>query len=146
MNRLIQWFIENKVAANLLMVLIFVGCAFSFGHLNKEVFPVVARNMIQVEMSYPGAGPAEVEQQVAIRIEEAVADLEGIYAISSKSRQGWGQVYIEVTQGYDPQQILNDVKTRIDAINTFPSDVERPVASRVIARSQLMRFRCLTLL
>lgn len=138
MNRLIQWFIENKVAANLFMVLIFVGCAFSFGHLNKEVFPVVARNMIQVEMSYPGAGPAEVEQQVAIRIEEAVADLEGIYAISSKSRQGWGQVYIEVTQGYDPQQILNDVKTRIDAINTFPSDVERPVASRVIARSQLM--------
>ena len=75
MNRLIQWFIENKVAANLLMVLIFVGCAFSFGHLNKEVFPVVARNMIQVEMSYPGAGPAEVEQPASeVAAESAAAE------------------------------------------------------------------------
>lgn len=138
MSRLIQWFIENKVAANLLMVLIFVGCFFSFSELNKEVFPVVERNIIQVNMNYPGAGPTEVEQLVAIRIEEAVADLEGVYALSSKSRQGYAQVFIEVAEGYDPQQLLNDVKTRIDAINSFPADVERPVASRQISRSQLM--------
>ncbi len=138
MSRLIQWFIENKVAANLLMVLIFVGCFFSFSQLSKEVFPMVERNIIQVNMTYPGAGPTEVEQQIAIRIEEAVADLEGIYAISSKSRQGYAQVTIEVADGYDAQEILNDVKTRIDAINSFPADVERPVASRQIGRSQLM--------
>ena len=138
MSRSIQWFIENKVAANLLMVLIFAGCLFSFSELDKEVFPVIERNIIQVNMNYPGAGPTEVEQLVAIRIEEAVADLEGVYALSSKSRQGQAQVFIEVAEGYDPQQLLNDVKTRIDAINSFPTDVERPVASRQISRSQLM--------
>ena len=138
MNRLIQWFVENRVAANLLMVLIFVGCFLSFSNLSKEVFPVVARNFIEVQMNYPGAGPAEVEQQLAIRIEESVADLEGIYAISSKSRQGWVLVSIEVTKGYDPQQILGDVKTRVDAINTFPVNAERPIVRRQVARSQLM--------
>jgi multidrug efflux pump subunit AcrB len=138
MNRLIQWFVENRVAANLLMVLIFVGCFFSFANLSKEVFPVVARNFIEVQMNYPGAGPAEVEQQLAIRIEESIADLEGIYAISSKSRQGYVVVSIEVAKGYDPQQILGDVKTRVDAINTFPGNVERPVVRRQMGRSQLM--------
>lgn len=138
MNRLIQWFVENRVAANLLMVLIFVGCAFSFSKLSKEVFPMVARNFVEVQMGYPGAGPTEVEQQLTIRIEEAIADLEGIYAISSRSRQGQTNVQIEVAEGYDPQQILNDVKTRVDAINTFPTNVERPIVRRQISRSQLM--------
>ncbi len=138
MNRLIQWFVENRVAANLLMVLIFVGCAFSFSNLSKEVFPMVARNFVEVQMGYPGAGPTEVEQLLTIRIEESIADLEGIYSISSKSRQGQASVQIEVAEGYDPQQILNDVKTRVDAINTFPTGVERPIVRRQISRSQLM--------
>jgi len=138
MNRLIQWFVENRVAANLLMILIFVGCAFSFSNLSKEVFPMVSRNFVEVQMAYPGAGPTEVEQLLAIRIEESIADLEGIYAISSKSRQGQASVQIEVAEGYDPQQILNDVKTRVDAINTFPSSAERPIVRRQISRSQLM--------
>ena len=138
MNRLIQWFVENRVAANLLMLFIFIGGFASLGHLDKEVFPMVARNIIEVEMNYPGAGPTEVEEQIAIRIEEAIADLDGIYEMTSRSRQGRALVTIEVTEGYDPQQILNDIKTRVDAINTFPPDVERPITRRQLRRSPLM--------
>ena len=47
MNRLIQWFVENRVAANLLMLFIFIGGFASLGHLDKEVFPMVARNIIE---------------------------------------------------------------------------------------------------
>ncbi len=138
MNRLIQWFVENRVAANLLMLFIFIGGFASLGHLDKEVFPMVARNIIEVEMNYLGAGPTEVEEQIAIRIEEAIADLDGIYEMTSRSRQGRALVTIEVTEGYDPQQILNDIKTRVDAINTFPPDVERPITRRQLRRSPLM--------
>ncbi|HTF83700.1 MAG TPA: efflux RND transporter permease subunit [Cellvibrio sp.] len=138
MNRLIQWFVENRVAANLLMVFIFIGGFASLGQLDKEVFPMVARNIIEIEMHYPGAGPTEVEEQIAIRIEEAIADIDGIYEITSRSRQGQALVTVEVTEGYDAQQILNDIKTRVDAINTFPPDVERPVTRRQLRRSPLM--------
>lgn len=138
MNRLIQWFVDNKVAANLLMILIFVGGLMSITRLDKEVFPVVSRNFILVEMTYPGAGPSEVEQQIAIRIEEAVGDLDGIYAITSRSRQSFTVVTIEVNEGYDVLELLNEVKTRVDAINTFPANVERPIIRRQVARSQLM--------
>ncbi len=138
MNRLIQWFVENRVAANLLMVFIFIGGFASLGQLDKEVFPMVARNIIEIEMNYPGAGPTEVEEQIAIRIEEAIADIDGIYEITSRSRQGRALVTVEVTEGYDAQQILNDIKTRVDAINTFPPDVERPITRRQLRRSPLM--------
>lgn len=138
MNRLIQWFVENRVAANLLMALIFIGGYMSVDRLDKEVFPVVARNFIQVEMVYPGAGPSEVEELITIRIEEAVGDLDGIYAITSRTRQGWSVVTIEVIEGYDVQEILNEVKSRVDAINTFPTSAERPIIRRQIPRSQLM--------
>lgn len=138
MNRLIQWFVENRVAANLLMVFIFIGGYTSLDHLDKEVFPMVARNIIEVEMSYPGAGPTEVEEQIAIRIEEAIADIDGIYEITSRSRQGSALVTIEVSEGYDAQQILTDIKTRVDAINTFPVDVEPPITRRQLRRSPLM--------
>lgn len=138
MNRLIQWFVDNKVAANLLMVLIFLGAFMSTTKLDKEVFPTVATNFIEVSMSYPGAGPSEVEQQVVIRIEEAVADLDGIEEITSEANQGYGSVTVEVVEGYDAQRLLNEVKTRVDAINTFPGSVERPVTRRIVGRSQLM--------
>ncbi len=138
MNRLIQWFVENKVAANLLMALIFIGGVMSLSRLDKEVFPVVSRNFIYVEMVYPGAGPTEVEQQITIRIEEAISDLDGIYAISSRTRQGWSVVTVEVTEGFDVLEILNEIKTRVDAISTFPPTAERPTIRRQLARSQLM--------
>lgn len=138
MSRLIQWFVENHVAANLLMVLIFAGAWIGVSNLDREVFPGVARNYIQVTMAYPGAGPSEVEQQIAIRIEEAIADLDGIRTITSRSRQGLATVTAEVIDGHDPQRVLNDIKTRVDAINTFPGQVERPVTQQLFSRSQLM--------
>ncbi|MDQ2076819.1 efflux RND transporter permease subunit [Marinimicrobium sp. ABcell2] len=138
MNRLIQWFVENKVAANLLMVLIFIGAFMSTTKLDKEVFPTIAINYIQVSMSYPGAGPSEVEQQVVIRIEEAVADLDGVEEIVARANQGFGTVTIKVMEGYDAQQVLNEVKTRVDAIDTFPGAVERPVTTQIVGRSPLM--------
>ncbi|MGD8176259.1 efflux RND transporter permease subunit [Marinimicrobium sp. ARAG 43.8] len=137
MNRWIQWFVENRVAANLLMVMIFLGALVSTGKLDKEVFPTVSLDMIEVSMSYPGAGPSEVEEQVAIRIEEAIADIDGIEEITSQSNQGYGTVTAEVVEGYDAQRVLNDIKTRVDAINTFPGDVERPVVRQIVGRSYL---------
>jgi multidrug efflux pump subunit AcrB len=138
MNRLIQWFVENKVAANLLMVLIFVGAIMSSTKLDKEVFPTIAINYVQVSMSYPGAGPSEVEQQIVIRIEEAVADLDGVEEITARANQGFGTVTIKVMEGYDVQRLLSEIKTRVDAIDTFPGAVERPVTTQIVGRSPLM--------
>ena len=138
MSRLIQWFTENSIAANLLMLSIIIGALFSLKTINKEVFPTREQNFIEINMAYPGAGPSEVEQQVTIRIEESIADVSGIYQIKSSSNQGYGSVNAEIIEGYDPEKVLNQIKARIDAIITFPGNAERATVKRRLRRIELM--------
>jgi multidrug efflux pump subunit AcrB len=138
-NRLIQWFVETPVAANLLMVLILLGGTFSIlGGLDKEVFPEIQVDTISIDVPYPGAGPKEVEQQIIIRIEEAIASLNGIDKITSVAREGQASVQVEAVSGYDVQRLVNEIKTRVDAISTFPENAERPQVQQNIRRNQIM--------
>ena len=127
MNGAIRWFIDNPVAANLLMILLLIGGALAIPALNKQFFPEIEINSVSVSMVYPGASPREVEEQICARIEEAVHNLRGIKEIRSVAQQGLGTVLIEAAQGYDTSQLTAEIKTRVDAINTFPGDAERPV-------------------
>lgn len=138
MNRLIQWFVENPVAANLLMLLILVGGGLSVANTNKEVFPGALANSIEITVPYPGAGPREVEEQICIRIEEALASLDGIKEITSRAQQNSGTVIVQVAGGYDTQRLLNNVKTKVDSITTFPVDAERPQVRERLFQSELM--------
>lgn len=123
----IAWFAANHVAANLLMILIIVAGLISASGIRKETNPELELNMIQVRVPYLGAAPQEVEEGVVIKIEEAIQDLPGIKRIRSNSREGIGNVTIEVKPEADLTQVLSDVKTRVDAISTFPALTEKPV-------------------
>lgn len=138
MKNLVAWFAHNPIAANLLMILIVIGGFTSMPLVDKEFFPERQLNRIQVDVLYPGAGPAEVETQICRRIEEAVSDLDGIKEIVSTAREGIGQLRIEVARGYDSQRLLNGVKSRIDALNTLPREAERPQVSEILWKSRMM--------
>jgi len=127
---MISWFARNDVAANLLMLsLLIIGLLSLNFKIPLEVFPSVEPRVISVSMALRGATPQDTEQGITILIEEAVADLEGIEQITSNSNEGSASVSIEVANDYDPQMLLGDVKSRVDAINNFPVDAERPVVS-----------------
>ncbi len=135
---LIAWFVNNPIAANLLMLMILVGGFTGLSGLDKEMFPKIPRDVVQVVVPYPGAGPKEVEEQICIRIEEEIHDLDGIEELRSFAYQGAGRIEVEVADGYDTQKLLNDVKTRVDAINTFPVNSERPQIREILARTQIL--------
>lgn len=127
---IIAWFARNGVAANLLMVaLLVLGIRSAFFVMPVEGFPEFDADEISVSVSYRGATPAETEEGVVLKIEEAIKDLRGIEEIESRASEGRGTVQIEVESGYDPREILDDVKNRVDAINTFPDETEKPVIS-----------------
>ena len=127
MNKLIEWFTTNPVAANLLMVAILLGGTMAYlFQLDRQFFPSVGSAAVGVSVSYLGASPEEVEDRVIIRIEEAIQDLEGIKKIVSTAREGYGSVRVDVENGYDTRVLLDDVKARVDGINTFPQEAERP--------------------
>jgi len=124
---IIAWFAANHVAANLLMLFIIVAGLISAFTIRKETQPEFQLNWVQVEVPYLGAAPQEVEEGVVIKIEEAVQDIKGIKRIRSRAREGFGSVTIEANIDADIDQVLNEVKTRVDAIATFPALTEKPV-------------------
>ena len=124
---LIAWFASNHVAANLLMFLIVSFGLVSAASIRKQTTPDFELNNVQVTVAYPGAAPQEVEEGVVIKIEEAIQDLDGIVEINSVASEGSGSVTAEVSTNADMIQVLSEIKTRVDAIQTFPGLAEKPV-------------------
>ncbi|MCU7376294.1 efflux RND transporter permease subunit [Paucibacter sp. O1-1] len=123
---IIAWFARNSVAANLLMAALLIGGLFSTFIINKEVFPTFELNLININVAYPGAAPQEIEEGINIKIEEAIQDISGIDKVTSVASDSVGSVTIEVEDGYDVQQVLDEAKLRVDAIATFPDNIEKP--------------------
>ncbi len=138
MNNLIRWFVKNPVATNLVMLVILCVGVSGYINVGKVVFPTAAMDIINVSVPYLGAGPREVEDRIVIRLEEAVFDIRGVKRITGRAREGIGSVSIEIQEGEDVESILNKVKARVDAINTFPSLSERPIVSRLYAQMDII--------
>lgn len=127
---MIRWFASNTVAANLLMVsLIMLGGYSLLTQVAVEIFPSSEPDRIRVSVPLRGATPEDAELGIATRIEEAVEGLEGIKRLTSRSVEGSASVTIEVDEDNDPREVLEEVKNRVDAINTFPAEAENPVIS-----------------
>ena len=135
---IIAWFTYNSVAANLLMIFILVAGYFSYQGINKKMFPEFNPNSIQVMVPHLGAAPEEVEQSVILKIEESLEDIEGIKRITATAREGLGIVNIELQSGYAISEKLDEVKTQIDAITTFPEQTEKPIVSKQEFKGQVM--------
>ena len=127
---LIAWFARNSVAANLLMWILLIGGVFGAFGIQKQVFPNFEVNIISVRVPYLGAAPQEVEEGVLLKVEDAIKDLDGIKQITSTATEGMGSVTIEVEEDYDVQVVLDEVKSQVDAIPSFPGNTEKPIVYR----------------
>ncbi|WP_262690311.1 efflux RND transporter permease subunit [Kordiimonas aestuarii] len=139
MNKLIEWWARNAVAANLLMVGIFLAGIAGFSSMEREMDPQIRFPGLEISVSWPGAGPQEVEEQVVARIEESVRDLDNIEWVRSTSAEGFGEVYILAEQSVDFTQFMNDVKIRVDSISSMPRDIEPPRVSQWVNRDEFIR-------
>ena len=138
MNRMIEWFARNSVAANLLMAFLVTTGLIAAFTIRSETFPETSLDLIQIDVPYLGAAPEEVEEAVCVRIEEAIQGVEGIKQITSTASEGMGSVLVEVELGADVRRLLDDLKGRVDAIDTFPEETEKPVMRELVARTRVV--------
>ena len=138
MKRLIAWFARNGVAANLLMLVIMAAGILIAPSIRQEVFPEFGLDRVLVSVAYPGATPGEIEESINVRIEERVASLEGAKRITSTASEGVGSVTIEALGSHDIRELLADVKSEVDAIDTFPDDAEEPDVRELSVRHHVV--------
>lgn len=134
----IAWMANNPVAANLLMLVVFVGGLAAIDNLTKEVFPTFPTETITITVPYPGSSPEEVEAGIVRIVEEELQDLVGVEEISSESREGAGTVTVTMLPGTPMSRALVQVKTRVDGIASFPANAEEPIVDEVLARTRTM--------
>jgi len=135
---IIAWFARNSVAANLLMIFILVGGFLTIQTINKQMFPQVKVNWISYAAPYPGAAPQEVEEGITIKIEEALETVQGLKRVITYSNRNFSNGWFEVELDYDPQVVLEEVKSAIDSISSFPDGMERIKIEREKFRQEVM--------
>ena len=134
----IAWMTRNHVASNLLMLILIFGGYLASTRVTQEFFPEFEVDLISVSVSYPGAGPEEVEQGIILSIEDVVRGIDGVKEVSANAFEGMGSVSIELVTGSNSNKILQDVKNAIDRIQSFPEETERPEVRLVEAQRKVL--------
>jgi multidrug efflux pump subunit AcrB len=140
MSGIISFWARNSVAANLLMVICFIGGIFGYSSLENEIFPQGEFNGATVSMAWQGASPQDIEDQIVIRIEEALTGLDGLERITSTSREGSGSVNVQAKASTDIDRFMDEVEARVDSINNFPPAAFEPQVRRWRNQSQYVGF------
>ena len=129
-----RWSVQNRVAVNLVMVFILVAGLMTVLGMRREMFPQFALDMINVSVTYPGASPEEVEEGVCIKIEEKIKGIEGITRIYATAREGHASVTAELSGDVVIRDVMDDIRTQVDLIDTFPEEAEDPVITEILNR------------
>ncbi|MDE0442227.1 MAG: efflux RND transporter permease subunit [Gammaproteobacteria bacterium] len=132
MNRIVAWFATNHVAANLLMGFAILAGLASLTRIPVKLYPDVDLPIITVTVEYLGAAPEEVESGVCTRIEEHLEGLDGIKELRAIASEGVCTVQVELFSDADRQRALGEVENRINAIDTFPEETEKPVVELAV--------------
>jgi multidrug efflux pump subunit AcrB len=130
MKSIISHFIKFPVAVNVAIIAFLVLGAVGMLSLKSSFFPLQDSKIITVQVAYPGASPAEMEEGVVLKIEDNLRGLVGVDRFTSASSENTALITIEAEKGYDINVLLADVKNAVDKVPSFPAEMEPPVVAK----------------
>lgn len=123
--------IRQPVFITMLMLLAVTFGILSFNTLPVNLLPDINLPIVAVTVSYPGAGPTSVVEQVTKPIEQSINTINGIKHITSTSSEGQALFILEFNEGTDINQAEQDVRGKINLIrNSLPRDIREPIYQR----------------
>ena len=126
------WAIRSPVPSIVLFMVLMALGLFTFAEMPVKRFPNVDIPVIQVQITQPGASPAELETQVTKEVEDAVAGVTGIKHIVSNVVEGASTTTLEFELGVPVDRATSDVKNAIDQIRAdLPNSIEEPIVQRI---------------
>ena len=127
MQKLVQYLLRQKLAVNLLVLLLLAGGIASLKKLNREAYPEVNFDMVSIVTIYPGGSPAEMESLVTIPIEKKLREVDGIDKVRSYNVENASSVVVFIDDSEtDKPRVVQDIKDAVDAVTGLPDQAERP--------------------
>ncbi|PLW69968.1 efflux RND transporter permease subunit [Pseudohalioglobus lutimaris] len=139
MQKIIAWWVHNPVAANLLMVGILLSGFLGLRAMEREAFPEIKINQASILVTWPGANPEEVEEQVVARIEQALENVDQVYHYDSTASEGYAEINVRTYPNVDINDFINEIKAAVDGVTSLPRDIEPPRVQRRQNRDEMLR-------
>ncbi|MDX1915973.1 MAG: efflux RND transporter permease subunit [Methylophilus sp.] len=125
------WSIRNPVPAILLFVVLTYVGLMSFSKLSVQSFPDIEVPVITVAASLEGAAPAQLETEVARKIEDKIASLGGVEHVRTTVTEGSVSIKVEFNIDKNSEEALNQVRNAVDSARSdLPSALTNPVVSK----------------
>ncbi|AEF98616.1 efflux RND transporter permease subunit [Methylomonas methanica] len=136
------WCIRNPIPAMMLFVLLSFAGLLSFKAMKVQNFPDLDLPTVTVSASLPGASPSQLETEVARKIENAIATLQGLKHMTSKVQDGSVTITAEFRLEKPVQEALDDVRSAVSKVKTdLPGDLRDPVVTKLdLAGSPILAF------
>ena len=136
MKSVIRWAIKNSPAMNTFLIAALLIGAVSMVVMRREVFPNFSLEILLVSVPFPGATPEETEEGICQKIESAVSGIDGVKKMTSVAQENFGYVILELNSTVkDVQKVLNEVRSSIDQISSFPPRAEDPEVRQIVFRA-----------
>ncbi len=139
MNGSIAWFARNPAVANLLMVMLLLSGWIGMSLARQETLPNVPLDRIGISVQMEQASPALVETLLCAPVEQAIAGIEGLSQLTSEAYDGLCMLRVDVQQGYQTGQVLDQVRVAVDGIRGLPEQASRPLVQELVVRNRVMR-------
>ncbi|HEX4132608.1 MAG TPA: efflux RND transporter permease subunit [Pirellulales bacterium] len=138
-HKIIRWAVDNPLVVVLLTAVLAIVGGYAFWHVNVEAYPDPAPAIIEVIAKFPGASAEEVERQVTIPLEVALAGMPGLKYTRSKSLFGLSHLRNQFDYGIDYNQAKQDVINRLQFVEGLPDGVQ-PTLSPQSPTGEILRY------
>jgi multidrug efflux pump subunit AcrB len=127
-----SWSIKNPIPAVMLFVMLTFAGMLAFNSMKVQQFPDLELPNITISASLPGAAPAQLETEVARKLENAIASIQGLKNIYTKVQDGGVSITAEFRLEKPTQEALDEVRSAVQGVRSeLPSDVRDPVINKV---------------
>ena len=140
MRKIIAYFIRYHVAVNVFIIAFVIFGVLGYKSIKSSFFPLVDSKIININITYPGASPQEIEEGIVLQIEDNLKGLKGIDRVTSTSRENSGTITVEIEKGESIDFMLLEVKNAVDRVPSFPTGMEPLIVAKQEAVRETISF------
>ena len=134
----LAWMARDRVTPNLLMLFLIIGGLFASWTIKKEIMPPFEADIVEISVSYSGSTPEEVDLGIILPIENAIQGIDGIYQMDSTASSGSAGIRVELLDGVEANQVLQEIDQEVSRITTLPEEAEQPSVTLMSRRRNVI--------